>query len=58
MSKPILHGVKVLDLSHMYPGTLCTWLLAALGAEILKVEEPGACVRGRRSSTRARRASR
>ena len=42
MSKPILHGVKVLDLSHMYPGTLCTWLLAALGAEILKVEEPGA----------------
>ena len=42
MSKPILHGIKVLDLSHMYPGTLCTWLLAALGAEILKVEEPGA----------------
>ncbi len=42
MSKPILDGVKVLDLSHMYPGTLCTWLLAALGAEILKVEEPGA----------------
>ena len=42
MSQSILHGVKVLDLSHMYPGTLCTWLLAALGAEILKVEEPGA----------------
>ena len=42
MSKPILDGVKVLDLSHMYPGTLCTWMLAALGAEILKVEEPGA----------------
>lgn len=42
MSKPILHGVKVLDLSHMYPGTLCSWLLAALGAEILKVEAPGA----------------
>ena len=42
MSKPILHGVKVLDLSHMYPGTLCTWLLAALGAQILKVEAPGA----------------
>lgn len=42
MSKPILDGVKVLDLSHMYPGTLCTWLLSALGAEILKVEEPGA----------------
>ncbi len=42
MSKSILHDVKVLDLSHMYPGTLCTWLLAALGAEILKVEAPGA----------------
>ncbi|MCY4487996.1 MAG: CaiB/BaiF CoA-transferase family protein [Deltaproteobacteria bacterium] len=42
MSKPILDGVKVLDLSHMYPGTLCTWLLAALGAEILKVEGPDA----------------
>lgn len=42
MSKPILYGVKVLDLSHMYPGTLCSWLLAALGAEILKVEAPRA----------------
>ena len=41
MSKPTLHGVKVLDLSHMYLGTLCTWL-AALGAEVLEVEEPGA----------------
>lgn len=42
MAEPILAGVKVVDLTRMYPGTLCTWLLAGLGAEVIKVEEPGA----------------
>ncbi|MGZ4709505.1 MAG: CaiB/BaiF CoA transferase family protein, partial [Acidimicrobiales bacterium] len=37
-----LAGVKVLDLSRMFPGAFCTLLLADLGAEVLKVEAPGA----------------
>jgi alpha-methylacyl-CoA racemase len=37
-----LAGVKVLDLSRMYPGAFCTVLLADLGADVLKVEGPGA----------------
>jgi alpha-methylacyl-CoA racemase len=36
-----LRGVRVLDLSRMYPGAFCTLLLADLGAEIVKVEAPG-----------------
>jgi len=36
-----LAGVKVLDLSRMYPGAFCTLLLADLGAEVVKVESPG-----------------
>ena len=36
-----LAGVRVLDLSRMYPGAFCTLLLADLGAEIVKVEAPG-----------------
>jgi crotonobetainyl-CoA:carnitine CoA-transferase CaiB-like acyl-CoA transferase len=37
-----LAGVKILDLSRMYPGAFCTMLLADLGADVLKVEGPGA----------------
>ena len=40
-SGPLAH-VKVLDLSRMYPGAFCTLLLADLGADVLKVEAPGA----------------
>jgi crotonobetainyl-CoA:carnitine CoA-transferase CaiB-like acyl-CoA transferase len=36
-----LTGLRVLDLSRMYPGACCTLLLADLGAEIVKVEAPG-----------------
>lgn len=35
-----LKGLKVLDLSMNLPGPYMTWLLASLGAEVLKVENP------------------
>jgi alpha-methylacyl-CoA racemase len=37
-----LEGVRVLDLSRLLPGPFCSLLLADLGAEVVKVEEPGA----------------
>lgn len=37
MERP-LENIKVLDLSTMYPGPLCTMMLADFGAEVIRVE--------------------
>jgi crotonobetainyl-CoA:carnitine CoA-transferase CaiB-like acyl-CoA transferase len=39
MTRP-LEGLRVLDLTRLLPGGFCTLLLADLGAEVLKVEDP------------------
>jgi crotonobetainyl-CoA:carnitine CoA-transferase CaiB-like acyl-CoA transferase len=35
-----LEGMQVIDLSQMLPGGLCTQILADLGAEVIKIENP------------------
>ncbi|UZK67012.1 CaiB/BaiF CoA transferase family protein [Sphingomonas sp. M1-B02] len=35
-----LAGLKVVDFSKFLPGPYCTWLLADLGAEVIRIENP------------------
>ncbi len=42
-----LAGIKVVDLTRFQAGPICTMLMGDMGAEVIKVEEPGGGDRGR-----------
>jgi len=40
MMTPPLSGIRILDLTRLLPGGVCTMLLAEMGAEVIKIEDP------------------
>jgi crotonobetainyl-CoA:carnitine CoA-transferase CaiB-like acyl-CoA transferase len=42
MLQGVLNGIRILDLSRLLPGPLATMLMADMGAEVIKIEDPNA----------------
>ena len=40
-SVDLLHGIRVVDFTHVHAGPLCAYQLALMGADVVKVEAPG-----------------